>query len=863
MAYNHKDVEKKWNKFWDESGIYSRKNMSSANGKVDNFVVDTPPPTVSGSLHIGHVFSYTQTDIQVRYRRMRGYNIFYPLGWDDNGLPTERRVQNYFGIKCNPHVEYDANWVAEHIDGNEKQFKEISRENFIQACLSLVKDDEKIFEDLFKSIGHSYDWSMKYSTMNCHCRRISQLSFLKMIKQGVIYNKEMPVMWDTTFNSAIAQAEIEDRQISGKFYDINFSVVGGEKFTISTTRPELLPACIAIVAHPDDVRYQHMFGKYAITPGFYAKVPILASEHAIAEKGTGIMMVCTFGDINDVNWWKNSNLPCKQIFSKTGIILDVCYGNGVFSCEDVAGVENYNKLIGLNLKKAREIIINILTENGSLLESRDIVHAVKFYEKGDRPIEFIQSRQWFVDILNYKKEFIEQGRKINWHPSYMLSRYENWVDGLAQDWCISRQRFFGVPFPVWYKIDQYGNVDYSSPILAEEDMLPVDPSVQVPLGYSKEDRGVAGGFVEEIDVMDTWATSSLTPQITSFWGQDDDMHDGLFPFDLRPQSHDIIRTWAFYTIVKSYFHSKQIPWKNIAVSGFIVDSDRKKMSKSKGNVITPGSLIDQYSADAVRYWAGKSKLGVDTIFDVSMFLVGKKLTAKIYNAGNFVKSILSNAGYSANEIVIEDASELVDRAFLYLVKKLCDEVTQDFDQYDYSSALQKTEELFWRYCDYYIELVKARAYGQVDCENLVIQKSALAGLVYSLKIFLQLFAPFLPYVTEEVWESMFSENGDNNYQSIHISCWPYDVLSSLCYDDYHKNIIGTVIELLSNVRTAKSAESKSIKHKILFMNIFAKIEDIEIIKLAIKDICAACIVDEQNVTFVEAGDIVSVKCILE
>ncbi len=848
MAYDHKAIEQKWNKNWQDNGTYLYDETAS---RDNSFVVDTPPPTVSGSLHIGHVFSYTQTDIQVRYNRMLGKNIFYPIGWDDNGLPTERRVQNYYAIKCDSNVPYVEGWKPFHDDTKKDQGpqKEVSRENFIEACNLLAGNDEKVFEDLFKSVGHSYDWRYKYATIDDNSRRTSQLSFLDLVKKGVVYNREMPGMWDITFNSAIAQAEVEDREMASKFYDLEFKVEDGTPFVISTTRPEFVAACIAVVAHPDDKHYQHLFGKTAITPGFYAPVPICPSEHAVPDKGTGIMMVCTFGDIQDVEWWKKSGLPMKQIISKQGKILDVDYGKGAFACVDPEkGCANYAKLVGLSIPAARKQTIEILEAEGAVKGFKDIVHDVKFYEKGDYPIEFVPSRQWFIDILNHKEEFLAQGRKIQWHPAYMLSRYEHWVEGLNQDWCISRQRFFGVPFPVWYKLDAKGNPDYENPLYADESQLPVDPMITAPKGYREDQRGQPNGFIGEPDVMDTWATSSLTPQLSSHWGIDNKRHKALFPADLRPQSHDIIRTWAFYTIVKAWFHEQEIPWKHIAVSGFIVDPDRKKMSKSKGNVVTPENLIVEYSADAVRYWAGKAKLGADTIYDPSLFTIGKKLVTKIFNAGNFVKTILDRAGAEASALQVSDITEAADIAMLEQIAKVIERSTKAFEDYDYSSALQNTEDLFWKFCDYYIELVKSRAYGEEDTAE---RRSALAGLLYSFRSFLLLFAPFMPYVTEEMWSVFYPGAG-----SVHRTAWPRVAdFESVLKNNQLEDAINVMIEILSEVRGAKSQAQKNMRWPLETLKIAGREANLKKARAMIKDIAAASSIAAEKIELVEEKNV--------
>ncbi|RIL06202.1 MAG: valine--tRNA ligase, partial [Proteobacteria bacterium] len=669
--YNHNEVEPKWIEKWLQSEIY---RWDPARPRSETFVVDTPPPTVSGSLHIGHVFSYTQTDVIVRYQRMLGKNIFYPIGWDDNGLATERRVQNYFAIRCEPHLPYDPAWKPVQPQNTEQKAHDISRRNFIEACAVLTREDEVAFERLFKRVGLSYDWSLQYATIDKHCQRISQYSFLDLHSKGFLYQSDAPGMWDVTFKTAVAQAEIEDREIAGAFHDVRFGVEGGGEFIISTTRPELIPACIAVVAHPDDQRYQALFGKTALTPLFHAAVPIHPSPHADPEKGSGIMMVCTFGDIMDVQWWKQSGLPIKQVISPAGTLSKVEYGSGPFQSENKERAKNnYNQLAGLNIKQAQKKIVELLAAPGSSVDGanaalvgdpKPIKHIVKFYEKGDRPIEFIPTRQWFINILDHKEALLEYGRKIAWHPGFMLTRYEHWVQGLNQDWCISRQRYFGVSIPAWYPLSSDGKPDYSKLILPEQQNLPVDPMADCPPGYLPEQRDKPGGFCGDPDVMDTWATSALTPQIQSAWGIDASRHDKLFPMDMRPQAHDIIRTWAFYTVAKAWMHEQKIPWKNAVISGFIMDPDRKKMSKSKGNVVTPEGLINEHSADAVRYWASRARLGMDTAFDESLFKIGRKLSTKIYNASRFVLMQFERVGMKPGNLTPSAISEELDCAMV-------------------------------------------------------------------------------------------------------------------------------------------------------------------------------------------------------
>lgn len=804
--YKHSEIEQKWMAEWETKGVYK---WNSKIDRKNTFVVDTPPPTVSGSLHVGHVFSYTHTDIITRYQRMLGKNIMYPMGWDDNGLPTERRVQNKFGISCNVELAYDPNWKPAPSENKV----EVSRRNFIEACQIVTAEDELAFETLWRNLALSVDWSEQYSTIGEHCRKISQLSFIDLAKKGLVYTADAPTMWDVTYQTALAQADIEDREKDGAYHDISFTIDGPENsiredFIISTTRPELLVSCIAVVAHPDDERYQKYFGKHAITPLYKARVPIVASDHADPTKGTGILMVCTFGDAADVEWWKKSGLPIKQVIDREGRFINVDFKDGSFaSIDPEAAAKNFSQVTGKRVKQARNATVELLRAEGTLVaEPKPIKHPVKFYEKGDEPLEFIVTRQWFVKLLDYKKELLEQGKKISWHPEHMRHRYDNWVEGLGYDWCISRQRFFGVPFPVWYPIDSNGAVDYQKPIFSEQ--LPVDPLSEAPAGYKEEQRGKANGFIGDPDVMDTWATSSLTPQIVSKWGIENDRHQKLFPADIRPQSHEIIRTWAFYTIAKAYLHEKEIPWKHVVISGWILDPDRKKMSKSKGNVVTPQHLLEQYSADAVRYWAARARLGVDTAYDESVFKIGLKLSTKLFNASKFA---ITNIQAFESEFGAIDAAKIkidnkLDLSFLSQLANVVEVSTKALENFDYAQALQVVESLFWNFCDSYVELVKTRAYQGEQAGKA----SAIAALDLTIKTFLRLLAPFMPYVTEEIWSWRYSDQSISD-QSIHTSAWPTLAEFPKVSTDSSSEFFDVATEVLAKIHHSKSVAQKSLK----------------------------------------------------
>ncbi|RME60375.1 MAG: valine--tRNA ligase, partial [Candidatus Dadabacteria bacterium] len=858
--YKTKELENFWANKWVEDKIFK---WVPPEDNQEVFTVDTPPPTVSGSLHLGHVFSYTHTDVIVRFNRMRGKRIFYPMGWDDNGLPTERRVQNYYGIKCDPSKPYDANFRPQKTsETNPSKFIPVSRKNFIEACHYLTKEDEKAFKALWVRLGLSVDWDLEYATIDKKSQHLSQYSFIELYEKGFLYHSLSPTMWDTEFQSAIAQAEVEDREMEGAFYSVKFSVEGGEDFIIATTRPELIGACIAVIAHPEDERYQHLFGKFAITPLFFAKVPILPSAEADPEKGTGIMMICTFGDIMDVEWWKSSGKPIKQLITQEGRIANVVHGEAPFESEDPEKANAFQaQLTGLTIKEAKKKIVNLLKEEGSLFnggsalvgEPKKIRHIVKFFEKGSVPLEFIPTRQWYIKILEYKDIFIEQGRKINWVPEYMRARYEDWVNGLNQDWCISRQRYFGVPIPVWYPLDKDGNVLYEQPIFPEKESLPIDPASDTPLGYTDEARNKAGGFIADSDVLDTWATSSLTPQIGSGWFLNQELHSQVFPNDIRPQAHDIIRTWAFYTIVKAWMHEKSIPWRNIVISGFVLDPYRKKMSKSKGNVVLPNELIEENSADGVRYWASRARLGVDTALDETIFKLGRRLVTKLYNTGRFVSLQINQANLEPQLLTVDKIISTLDKSYLLRLSSLINKTTKELEAFSFGSALSMTEDYLWDFCDNYLELSKGRAYQD---KNLEEKYSALATLLLSLNIYLRLFAPYLPFVSEEIWKHLFSYSSS----SVHTAAWPKEEELTLALSSYQDlNSYKSASLVLSAVRGEKTKSKVSLKWPLKSLTIRAAKDVIEGLKLVSTDIANASNVALNKIEFVIENSLDEIK----
>jgi valyl-tRNA synthetase len=807
-------MEERWRAFWLEDGTYL---YDSSRGRDETFVVDTPPPTVSGSLHIGHVFSFTHTDLIVRYKRMQGLNIYYPMGWDDNGLPTERRVQNVFGVRCDPRLPYDPDLKVEF--GREGDVIPISRKNFIELCDIVVQEDEQKFLELFQRIGLSCDWNQMYATIDERSRYVSQLSFLNLLDKGQADHREAPTMWDVDFQSAVAQAEVEDRDKDGMFHKIRFEVEGGGDLVIATTRPELLPACIAVVAHPDDERYKDLFGKKAITPLFKAPVPIIADEKAEPDKGTGILMVCTFGDATDVEWWRQLGVPAREVIGRDGRILSAEWGEGPWESNDPGSAQaHYDKLVGSSINQARKSVVELLEADGATVgEPEHIRRPVKFFEKGDRPLEFVVSRQWFIPVMDKKKELIEQGRKVEWHPAMFLKRYVDWVEGLNQDWCVSRQRYFGVPIPVWYEIDSEGNIVYDKVLVPKKADLPIDPSSDAPEGFTEDQRGKPGGFTGDPDVFDTWATSALTPRIPSGWPDEMERHLKVYPTDLRPQAHDIIRTWAFVTITRSYLEDGSIPWHHAAISGFVLDPDRKKMSKSKGNVVLPTDVLDEYGADAVRYWSASGRLGLDAAADPNVFKEGKRLVTKIRNAARLIQGYEGEGGPPTHPL---------DLALLSRLRHVVQEATDAWESWTHSIALERVETWFWSdLTDNYLELSKSRAYAG--------DPSALGTLRTALDVVLRLFAPIVPFVAEEVWNA-----GADEPSSIHRASWPKP--DELPESENANATFHNVVEVLTEVRRAKSEAKVSIKWPVERLTVYCNAPDrLEFVRSVSADLIAA------------------------
>ncbi|QSB15336.1 valine--tRNA ligase [Natronosporangium hydrolyticum] len=803
-------LDNKWSAQWERSGVY---HFQAPGDRAAVFSIDTPPPTVSGSLHVGHVFSYTHTDIVARFQRMLGMRVFYPMGWDDNGLPTERRVQNYFNVRCDPSRPYDPDFDPSAAAGS-KRAVEVSRRNFIELCQQLTAEDEQAFEQLWRRLGLSVDWRLTYTTIGPHAQRISQLAFLRLIQRGEAYHSEAPTLWDVGFRTAVAQAELEDREHAGAWHRIAFHQPDGGRVMVETTRPELLPACVALIAHPDDERYKSLFGSAVTVPVFGLSVPVLPHPAAEPDRGAGIAMCCTFGDLTDVQWWRELGLATRTIVGRDGRLL----ADPPSGLDNPAGRRAYAELAGATVATARERVVAMLRDAGDLDgEPRPTVRPVKFYEKGDKPLEIVSSRQWFIRSLAHQEALLRRGAQLRWFPPYMQARYDDWVRGLNSDWLISRQRFFGVPLPLWYQLDEAGEPRYDQPILADESTLPVDPSADPPPGYPADQRGQPGGFIGDPDVMDTWATSSLTPQIVCGWESDPERYAQTFPMDLRPQAHDIIRTWLFATVLRAELDPGTLPWHNTVLSGWILDPDRKKMSKSKGNVLTPMGLLDEFGADAVRYWAANGRPGTDTAFDKGQMKVGRRLATKLLNISKFVLGLPAPAGDAA-------ITEALDRSMLANLDEVIRQASAALHRFDHTAALEQTERFFWFFCDDYVELVKARAYGE---QAGPATESARMALRTALSVLLRLFAPFLPYATEEAWSWWHDD-------SVHTSRWPEPTAAAAD---------GAVVTLASSViraiRKAKSDAKQSMRAPVELVRVVAPEDQLAAVDSIDRDLRAA------------------------
>jgi valyl-tRNA synthetase len=808
-------LERKWAERWSRSGVY---RFDRTRSRVEVFAIDTPPPTVSGSLHLGHAFSYSQTDVIARFQRMRGRAVFYPMGWDDNGLPTERRVQQHFGVRCDPSLPYKP--AFEPPEWPSRQPIAVSRPNFVELCSQLTMEDEQAFESVFRRLGLSVDWSLTYATIGERARRASQRAFLRLLAKGLAYQADAPTLWEVDFHTAVAQAELEDREVEGTSYRVRFP--GPEAVEADTTRPELLAACVALVVHPDDDRFTALHGTTVATPLFGARVPVLAHRLAEPGRGTGVAMLCTFGDPTDLVWWRDLKLPVRPVLAPDGTIRPVTWGAEGFECEDPAAAQRaHDQLAGLPVRRAREQAAAMLRQAGALAAPpAGITQAVKFYEHGTQPVEILTSRQWFMRTVELKQALLARGSELSWHPEWMRSRFQNWVEGLAADWCISRQRFFGVPFPLWYPVGDDGAVDHDHPLVPDEARLPVDPSTDVPAGYGARDRGQPGGFVGAPDVMDTWATSAITPEIAGGWEDDPDLFARVFPMDLRPQGHDIIRTWLFYSLARAHVEHDTLPWAHAVIAGWVVDPNRRKLAKSRGTGLTIQDALERFGADALRYWAASKRAGVDTTLDEGQLRVGRRLATKLLHASRFV---LTLGGPAATE-----ATQPLDRAMLAGLAGVVDDATAAFEAYEPAHALEASEAFFWTFCDHYLELVKGRAYGEA---GRAAQASAVGSLRLALDTIVRVFAPMLPFVTEEVWSWWRSG-------SVHRSPWPEGGPLRAATGVEHPSLLPMEVAtaVLSEVRRVKSAASRSLRSPVARVEVADRPERLTALAAAADDL---------------------------
>lgn len=790
--YDAKVNDKKWQDFWKDRKIYKFK----MGDKEWTYSIDTPPPTVSGKIHIGHVFSYTQIDILARFKQMNGFDVFYPFGFDDNGLPTERLVEKENNIRA----------------------RDLPREEFVKLCLATTRRYEEEFENLFQSLGFSIDWDLCYSTVNRDSQKTSQKSFIDLYNKGKAYHADMPSHWCAECQTSIAQAELETKKMDTIFNYVNFGLEDSEEnLMIATTRPELLGGCVAVFVNPKDEKYSKLVGKKAIVPLFNNKVPIIADERVGIEKGTGAVMCCTFGDSTDLEWWKEYKLPTVSVINKFGKIKEG---------------QPYE---GLKINQAREKVIEDLNESGLLVKQEKISHDVNVHERCGKPTELIPTTQWFVDLMSNKQNFIDAGEKIKWHPEYMKQRYMDWVKNLKWDWNISRQRYFGVPIPVWYCKD-CGEVK-----LPEEYQLPVNPINDKPIGKCtcgcKE-------FIPETDVLDTWATSSVTPQINTKWAEKGHEFNNLSPMSLRPNAHDIIRTWDFYSIVKSLYHTSEIPWKDIMISGHVLAGKNEKISKSKNNAQdSPESLIDTYSADAIRLWTASGKLGNDVVFSKDELKNGRRLINKLWNAGKFGASNLQD--YEK-----EDNLELlpVDKWILSRMESTREEVIRYLEDYEVSLALNTLEQFFWTdLCDNYLEIIKDRI-NKPELHGENNRKSGQQALYNSLYGTVKMFAPFIPHVTEEIYQQFFKKY--EKKESVHLTNWKEE---NIGYKDSKLESLGNdLLYVLSQIRKYKTENRLSYSALIEEVTIKGSKELIDFLRTAEKDILA--LANSKTIKFLTSSD---------
>jgi len=729
-AYDPEAVEPRWQEQWVQNGTYAYEN-----GDADTqYTIDTPPPTVSGDLHMGHLYQFTLQDFVARFHRMYDDAVYFPFGYDDNGIASERLTERELGIN---HGDF-------------------SRREFQEKCRDVCQEYEREFTDDVQSLAVSIDWSNTYKTIEPRVQRISQLSFIDLYEKGREYRQRAPTIWCPDCETAISQVEQEDQRKHTSFNDIAFEIVEygdgstpegdtgpgetGDSFTISTTRPELLPACVSVFVHPEDDENQHLVGGTARVPLFGQEVPIIEDERVDRETGSGIVMCCTFGDQTDIEWYQAHDLDLRIAIDESGTMTDVA--------------DEYE---GLSTSEAREAIIEDHDDAGYLLESRDHEHAVQVHERCEEEVEYLVTEQWYVRLLDKTEEYLEAGRQMNWYPEKMFSRYEHWIDGLEWDWCISRQRDSGIPFPVWYCTD-CGEV-----ILADRERLPVEPIEDEPAIDACPSCGCES-FEPETDVFDTWATSSLTPLLNAGWDWDSETEeytmdrDQLYPFTLRPQGHDIISFWLFHTLVKCYEHTGEVPFEDVMINGMVLDENREAMSKSKGNVISPREVLAGFPVDAARYWAAGTSIGDDFPYREGDLEAGERLLQKLWNASRLVDQL--TPADPPESPATEDLAA-IDRWLLAKLDATVESVTDRFQAYEFAKARDELRTFFWStFCDDYLEIAKQRLSDGGD-------PSTEYALVTAHRTFLKLWAPFLPHITEELWRRLYEGE-----ESLHTTNWP-------------------------------------------------------------------------------------------
>ncbi|WP_425499325.1 valine--tRNA ligase [Natronosalvus caseinilyticus] len=774
-TYDPETIESRWQDAWVDAKTYAYEGEPGQDPNT-TYTIDTPPPTVSGSLHIGHLYGSTLQDFAARYQRMADGDVLFPFGYDDNGIASERLTEQDLDIR---HQDYE-------------------RREFQQLCREVCQKYEAEFTEKMQSLGCSIDWDHTYKTIEPRVQRISQLSFIDLYEKGREYRKKAPAIWCPECETAISQVETEDDERNSHFNDIAFEMSGDnpprEEFVISTTRPELLPACVSVFVHPDDEENRDLVGETARIPIFDHEVPIIEDDRVDMEKGSGVVMCCTFGDQNDIEWYQAHDLPLRVAIDETATMTDL------------AG--DYE---GLSTEEAREAIVEDLQDEGYLRDRREIVHDVGVHERCDTPVEYRVSKQWYVEILDHKAEYLEAGEAMDWYPEKMFTRYRHWIEGLEWDWLISRQRDSGIPFPVWY----CGECDH--PIIAGKEDLPVDPlSDDPPVEHCPECGGEE--FEAEEDVFDTWATSSLTPLINAGWDWDDDSEEftmanpELYPFDLRPQGHDIISFWLFHTIVKCYEHTGEVPFDATLINGHVLDENREKMSKSRGNVVQPAEVLAEYPVDAVRFWAASAAVGDDFPYQDQDIVAGEKLLRKLWNASKLVDNLAPAEPEEPAEL------EAIDRWLLAELDATVETLTEHFENYEFAKARNHLRTFFWNtFCDDYLEIAKTRA-------DSVSTQYALRT---AHRTFLLLWAPILPHATEEIWQAVYAssaeatdedEDGDD-FDSVHTETWPVP-------QGYEANLEAgeTAMEVISALRRYKSERQLPLNASLDSVAVYGPIE---------------------------------------